>query len=366
MPQSAHLAELVAAYERAPALFHATPYWSSYQDRLVRSVAQMDLGEIRSGKNAMLRPFGFGDTPYFYHPDLSPLKAWWRRQVHARILRSRNAFPYELRLPDIQETAFRHCELLGQVAAARPIGSIEVSRYGQPGDLFEVAGKPYCMRFLSYYVRYCFAQRHRPLRGDEVIVELGPGTGYQVEVLKKLYPDLTILCFDLPAQIYLCQEYLSHALDAREIVRTEQTLSWTGLQGLQKGHVHFFGNWQFPLVKDLAIDLFWNAASFGEMEPDVVRNYLGSVLGNAASIYLLQARRGKEAAGAKASTKARVREPVRFDDYKAMLAGYRLVAEQDAWHAHRRLSDSGGYFEALWSRGTVAAEAAPTGSGSRP
>ena len=45
MSRSAHLKQLIAAYERSPQLFHATPYWESYQDRLVRSVQGMDLTE---------------------------------------------------------------------------------------------------------------------------------------------------------------------------------------------------------------------------------------------------------------------------------------------------------------------------------
>jgi hypothetical protein len=46
-----------------------------------------------------------------------------------------------------------------------------------------------------------------------------------------------------------------------------------------------------PLLSDLELDVFWNPASFGEMEPDVVENYLGYLKGDCGWIYLLQARR---------------------------------------------------------------------------
>jgi hypothetical protein len=177
------------------------------------------------------------------------------------------------------------------------------------------------------------------------LVELGSGSAYQIEVLKKLYPELTILCYDLPAQIFLCEEYLAHALSREEMVGTDETLGWSSLGGVKRGRVHMFGGWQFALFKTFQWDVFWNAASFGEMEPDIVDHYLSYVRGNAKWIYLLQARHGKETVG-----RARVGKPITFDYYDAMLKGYQMKREQDSFQAHKRLSASGGYFEAIWLR----------------
>jgi hypothetical protein len=202
------------------------------------------------------------------------------------------------------------------------------------------------MQFLSYYVRYCFSQKHIRFRGDEIVVELGSGSGYQIEVLKKLYPDLTVLCFDLPAQIFLCEKYLTQALGEPSIVGTGRTRGWSDLSSIDRGRVHFFGSWQIPLLENFGFDVFWNAASFGEMEPEIVENYLRYVKGNASWIYLLQARHGKETTGA-----THVENPIAFGDYEEMLSGYSLQEEHDAWQAHRRLWQSGGYFEAVWRKG---------------
>ena len=104
-------------------------------------------------------------------------------------------------------------------------------------------------------------------------------------------------------------------------------------------------NWQMPLVRELQFDVFWNAASFGEMELEVVANYLDCVKGNARWVYLLQARHGKETTG-----KVHVKKPITLDNYKSMLSGYVLRAQHDAWRACKRLSQSGGYFEGVWMR----------------
>ena len=254
--------------------------------------------------------------------------------------------PYGLSIPAIQEMAYRHCELYGALTGARPIASIPASRVGSPADLFEVEGRPYTVKFLDYYLRYCFANQHLHLRGDETVVELGSGSCYQVEVLKKACPGLTILCFDLPAPLYLGQAYLQQALGADAVVTTAPTRGWQDLSGLRRGAVHFFGNWQMPLVKGHPVDLFWNAASFGEMEPEVVRNYLSFVKGPARWIYLLQARAGKST-----TATARVARQSTFETYVDLMSGYELVAQQDVYLSQRRLVEGiGGYFEGIWRR----------------
>jgi putative sugar O-methyltransferase len=339
------LRALIDAYEAAPKEFHATSYWDSYSKEILDTIATMDIGEIHSGKYPILATMSFGDVAYYYHPHL----AWWKnaalKLIQGYLVKNRRILPYDLRVSDIGEMAYRHCELLGQVTGAKPIGSIEMSTFGNPADLVRVKGKTYSINFLTYYIRYCFAHQHIRFNGDEILVELGSGSGRQIELLKKLYPGMTVLGFDLPAQLYLCQRYLSEALGSSQVVGTEVTRGWTDLSRLEKGRVYCLGNWQMPLVGALQFDVFWNAASFGEMEPSVIERYLSYVRGEARWIYLLQARHGKETAG-----KIHVKNTTTFEDYVRFLPGYTVVAEHDAYDAHRRVAHTGGYFEAVWQR----------------
>ena len=265
--------------------------------------------------------------------------------IHRYIIKNRSILPYQLTIASIQEMAYHHCELMASNTDSIPISSIEASTFGGPQDIFEINGKKYTMKFLDYYIRYCFSNKHISFKGNEIIVELGSGSGYQVEVLKKIYPDITVVCFDLPAHIYLCEQYLKKTLGAKNIVGTDITLKWKDLSGVKKGGIYLFGNWQIPLLRDLQFDVFWNAFSFGEMEPDVVKNYLNYVKGNARWIYLMQARHGKETTG-----RAHVKIPITLADYKKYLTGYFLQEEHNAWQAHRRISQSGGYFEGVWKK----------------
>ena len=341
-----HLEKLNAAYRNAPEIFQAGRYWKSYEEQIIDEVSSADLSELRSGKYPIFSTFGFNDLVYNYHPRMPFYIKFMRQLVRRLFIDNRASLPYSLRLDDIREMAYNYCDIQGQLSAAYPINSIETSSFGNPQDLFAFKGKQYTMKFLSFYARYCFAQKFIKIKGDEVIVELGSGSGYQVEILKKAYPNMTILCFDLPAQLILCEQYLGNVLGKDAIVSSEQNIDRADLAGLEKGKVHFFGNWQFPLLKNFQFDIFWNAASFGEMEPEIVSNYLSYVGNNCNWIYLMQARNGKES-----SQGSGVRKPIVFADYNGMLSGrYELVKEEDAFDAHRRVSQTGGYFQAIWRR----------------
>lgn len=338
------LVRLMKDYRCAPQEFHATSYWAAYESKLLQEVSSLDFSRLRSGKAQILETFGFADITYKYQSKKFFLERWLLQALTKTFGNLRELLPYGIRLKDIREMAVHHCEIVGELAHARPIGELSVSEFGKPADLFEYAGQKYTMPFLNNYVRYCFAKKYVPLTGREVFVELGSGSGYQVEVLKKIHPDMTVLCFDLPAQIFLCEEYLRDVFGEEAVVSANETSGWSSMAEVKPGKIHFFGNWKWPLLSGCQFDLFWNAASFGEMEPDVVRNYLSYINDSVDYVYLLQARHGKETTG-KDSV---VQKATTFGDYQEMLKGFRLLAEQDAWHAHKRLSGSGGYFQACW------------------
>lgn len=341
-----HLDKLYSAYQQAPEIFHVSRYWRAYEQKIIEEVKTADIQELRSGKYPLFSTFGFNDLVYHYHPTMPFYIKGIRKLVRNLFIDNRASLPYSLTLNDIREMAYRHCVLQGQLTGAKSITEIETSEFGNPQDVFSFQNKKYTMSFLSFYLRYCFAQQHINLKGDEIIVELGSGSGYQTEVLKKLYPNLTILCFDLPAQIYLCEQYLVGVFGKDAVESSEKNLTVTNLNNINKGKINLFGNWQMPMLKGFACDVFWNAASFGEMEPDIVANYLSYVKDDSTWIYLLQARNGKESGKASG-----VLKPIRFEDYSAMVnSTHQLVLEEDVYEANRRMSKTGGYFQAVWKR----------------
>lgn len=345
------LENLIESYKNAPEIFQATRYWKGYEEKTRKEILKADINKLRSGAYPIFATFGFVESVYAYNNVPFHLRLA-KKIIRKLFITNTHNLPYSLSLKDIREMAYRHCLLTGRYTNARPISDFEASSFGAPADLFKIKGKQYTMRLLSLYKRYCFAHKHIEIKGNEVIVELGSGSGHQIEVLKKLYPDLTILCFDLPVPLYLCEKYLTEVLGPEQIVGAKTILKQDLAHfNIEKGKVHFLGNWMIPVLKNQTFDIFWNAASFGEMEPDVVENYLSYVLGQCDWIFLLQARHGKERYASSG-----VENPINFEDYNQMLHGYELVEEQDAYEAHRRMAQSGGYFEAVWKKNKPSSE----------
>lgn len=341
-----NLDRLLNEYKNAPAIFQAGRYWKAYEDKIANEIKKADFEQLRSGKYPIFGTFGFTESVYNYPVNMPFHTRMIKKMIRSLFITNKATLPYSLRLSDIREMAYNYCLSQGQIANAKSIAELETSTFGNPDDLFEMKGKKYTMQFLNFYLRFCFAQQTLNLKGDEIVVELGSGSGFQVEVLKKIFPNLTILCFDLPAPLYLCEQYLSKALGEDQMVTSDKTIGATDLNTVvRKGKVHMFGNWMFPLLSNYKIDVFWNGASFGEMEPEIVKNYLSYIKNITQYVFLLQARKGKES-----SKSAGVVTPITFSDYDAMLDGFKLIKEADAYEANRRMSQSGGYFQAVWKK----------------
>ena len=349
-PDLALLDELRRRYRESPGIYHATRYWENYEASIAQEIERLELEQIDSGLYPYLATFGFGTGPYRRRSkSLRGGGAVFGKALDAghRLVGERKLalLPYGLKLQDVHALALARAELAALQSGARPPAEVAAPAFGDPQDLFEVEGRRYSISYLTYYLRYCFVHEAVGLRGNELIAEIGSGSCKQAAVLKQALPDATILCFDLPLQLFLGYCY-SRGFMAEHVVPLEETTGWADLSRLQPGKVHFFGNWQTPLLRERPVDLFWNAASFGEMEPQVVRHYLDQVADRASWIYLMQARHGKESGRRRGG----VERPQSFEDYCGYLPGHSLRRERLAQGALKPYRESGGYFEAVWER----------------
>ena len=89
-------------------------------------------------------------------------------------------------------------------------------------------------------------------------------------------------------------EHMQTGLDM-QVVDYIHTRTMKKIDDIQKGKIHIFPNWMIEIAAGVEIDLFWNAASFQEMEPETVKSYLGYVQ-HAKNIYLMQAMYGQSQA----------------------------------------------------------------------
>jgi putative sugar O-methyltransferase len=288
---------LEGSRESAP-LYQPTNYWAVYEKKFIPELEQLGLKDFRSRSNSVLSSFGATDMPTMY-PEIDLKYRWYisnrlmayskgySKWVHAR--NEKNLEKFYAQSPEkvlvYHQRTFDYAEQFGKDCGAIPLRDLDCSLIGNPKAHFEVDGKNYTVHMLYYYMRYAWCCKNIDFEKDvKIFVELGSGMGKQIEVMKKFFPKMTFMVFDIPPQIYVAEQYLK-ALFPDDVVGYRETRDMEELPEDREGKIYIFGNWQFPILERTDVDLFWNCASFQEMEPAVVRNYLSVVSKRAKYVY---------------------------------------------------------------------------------
>jgi putative sugar O-methyltransferase len=334
----------------APEQYRPTNYWQVHERRFLPELRRLGLRDFRRRRNSVLGSFGATDLEplqldFFYsllfNNPVTRLLPFQERLLHglnalanARPLSQRTlrhlrriapvrTFPYyEVSPEDLRQMSYDSVRREGERVGARPIAELEASLAGNPADVFTVEGRSYTMATLFYYLHYVYCSQFVDFESVRTYAELGSGMGKQVEVLRKLHPRMCFLLFDIPPQLYVCERYLSTVFPG-DVVSFEQTRTWTEPPDPVPGRIFMFGSWKFPILERAKVDLFWNAASFQEMEPDVVANYLRYVNQSAAAVFLHEFMEGKEIAVRKG--RSGVLQQTTLEHYRRGLSNFELA-----------------------------------------
>jgi putative sugar O-methyltransferase len=342
----------------APQQYQPTNYWSRYVNETVRVLKQDGLKDFRRQPMGYFRSFAACDgnaTPaiqklYVERSTLSPKD----RETIVNYLEFIHAnpklplLPYNLTVYDLDETAARVADIEGQQKSAFPLTKISPDLVGNPPNAFDYRGKQYTHLFLDYYARYSYLCPFVDFGKVDNVVELGSGAGNQIEVLKKCHPHLTIYLVDLTPYLYVCHQFLK-SLFPNDVVDYRENRGRKEVTAPKPGSIVLVGAWMLETLRPKGSTLFWNSASFGEMEPDVVENYIGKITPWADGVYLYQCMGGKEVAGAPG--KGGVLKQTRFEHYEKFLgAPYQLVDKSRAYYPLHFDATTGGYDDALWRK----------------
>lgn len=334
--------------KKAPGIFQPTNYWSVYENRFLPELEKNGLNDFRRRRNSVLSSFGgtsLGRIP--------PLDKWYmnwlpfgsKRKI-AEII-AELAF-YGKNRQKIIRTYVQQASLYGQARGAKPLETCDTTLFGNPAESAEIDKHHFSTGLINCYLRYAWAARYIDFSRVNTYVELGPGLGTQALCLKQLYPRMTILLFDLPAQLYVCESYMKRALPSSTISYRELR-SVQSMSDIRDGCVHFFGAHQIPFILSGDFDLFWNAASFQEMEPEVVENYLEIIKGKASNVYLMQTLYGKQIA--RKPDEVGVRNQTTFVHYfENLRAQYSLMALDRVKNFEHECLDKENYAQAIWKK----------------
>lgn len=249
------------------------------------------------------------------------LQEIWERVASRVVLRQSHS------LDEWRALCFAYAREAGARVGAVPLDGLRVSMAGEPADRFAIGDGLYTSLTLYYYLRYAFVAQHLDLRRASSLVELGSGSGKQAELLARLHPNLTIYLFDIPPQLYVAHQFLKAALPGR-VAPYRETRNASALPEREPGRIYLLGSWQLPLIARQSFDLFWSCATFGEMEPHVVANYLKLVDTSAGAVYLMQRMKGKKLAKREGARGVLARTTLA--DYERGLASFELLGRAQA------------------------------------
>jgi len=356
------LALMVEDGESAPPVYRTTNYWELLGNKLMPELNRHGLKDFRRRRRSPLGSFAGVDLkPLPPHIDLFdyrllnnrytvriPEYERWLERVGLAISRK---FPLrsgnKSAAGSYQKIALDRAEHFGAKFGAKPLSTAGGSSVGNPEWEFEAFGNLYTIDFIVKYLTYAYASQFIDFAGVKVFIELGSGAGRQAELLHKFYPDMSILLFDIPPQLYVCEQYLKKVFPG-EVINYRETRDYRSLPKPQPGKIYMFGNWQFPLLEGHHADLFWNSGSFPEMEPNVVANYLSYVNKVANTVFIQGALDGKHLAKRKGA--GGVLAATTFDDYRKGLPGFEEVDGSPSIHAlgQEGLSGLDRYCDSFW------------------
>jgi len=259
------------------------PYWEEYSRRIAHAIIQDGIKAFRS--NYTLSK-GLADAPL-----LDPSTLWrglgWKKSLLRRLANSR-ALHSTLIKPYLRAINFQYRQMnryrqkyyesrFGEwLASSILVGEDCIDTLaGGCRDYLDLNGRHVAVTYVRQLMRIHNFSSKVDFQRVKSVVEIGGGFGANAHLLLTMFPSIRkYLYIDLPPMLYIGTQYLRHFF-------REQVIDYLRTRG--KTHVSFADNddreiiaacpWQIGSL-EIEMDLFWNSASFQEMEASTISNYL--------------------------------------------------------------------------------------------
>jgi len=203
-------------------LYKPTNYWSHYIEEFMPELRRLGLHDFRRRKNSILEKFGatdlFPSSSFLINTPPKNIILKWVQGIlkfSLKMKKTPTVLNYIVRMysgvtfDDINLLCYELSNAWGEKNGAKPLREFEGSKIGNPEYTFVIDNKLYTITLLYHYLQYAYCSKFLNFESIDSIMEIGSGSGKQIEVIKKLHPHLTFYVFDIPPQLYVCEQYLS-------------------------------------------------------------------------------------------------------------------------------------------------------------
>lgn len=275
-------------------LWKPTSYWKTQNRRMQRQLEEFGLNGFRTNWRLMRgidlgpKQAGLLRPPIFKRSIVSrlarhmPFTSTYERYIDNLTMDSNTAYAAL-----ITEKLSLLYELLTRGDYSGSIlDRVEDSCIGNP-NIYEFGEKQYSSNLLHHICLVGLMFRLSESTDFKRVIEIGGGYGVLPEIFFKLF-DLGMEYFvevDIPPLVYVTTQYLKaifpdKVIDYRQ-VRLEETISRSDISG----KILIIPPWKVPNLR-MNFDLFWNSASFQEMEDDVIENYLKYIQNSTKNVFV--------------------------------------------------------------------------------
>lgn len=273
-------------------MYAPTNYWSYYSKYFMPELTKRGLKDFRRRRDSILRSFGATDLfPYaeIRNADSPMLKGrppTDKGKLGKVLTKIVEAIPgVRLSIDGLSPQEFVEYTIWRATPYFERKGlNIHKSRstlIGNPEGIRHVDGMKWTYQQAQYCLTFGIAMQNVDVPEQGVFCDLGAGMGRQVEIVAAQYPEMTCLAFDIPPQLYVCNQFLKKRFPDR-VVEFKDAINLdisgkTEVPEELRGKIIVLPPNKMPEWANIKVDLFWNSACFQEMEPDIVRNYLNLV-----------------------------------------------------------------------------------------
>ncbi len=250
------LDNMVADYLEQEPYYNATYYWKIYADILMPEIKSYGLRDFKRRRKSILSSFAATD---FLDIDLESVSIQYNNEICGYFYHQTKR-KFDKILFDMKSSAV--------LDIGKPVG-LTIFESGQHN-----------ITQLQYAKIIADAAIHIDFSPKMIFCEIGSGIGRVPEILANQFCDATFILFDIPPQLYVQNQYLKEVFWKRVITYNE-TLNLQFNDELVNninGKIVIAPTFLLHrFASTIDADIFWNSASFQEMEPNIVLNYLNEV-----------------------------------------------------------------------------------------
>lgn len=306
-------------------LYRPSIFWDEASSRIATELRTLGVGRLRSlpSANYFFAPT-YGVPGNSFTKEQTEGLLGWLRQQFPEATKSHSALDQFLAGEMWALSDYRVLRAADNPQRLPHLHRFSESSAGEPAEHFEFDGRRFSRSSLNYLLGMAMLKKH--LDGDvpRTVLEIGGGFGTLGEVLSGAgIEGLRYIDIDIPPMNFVAQQYLTQVLGEENVATYAQTADQPSIDIRLLPMVSTLCSWQIERLHG-RVDLFVNFISFQEMEPHIVKNYLGHVARLGPRWILLRnIREGMIVR--KEHGSFGVHTPIVSDDYLAMLPGFELI-----------------------------------------